>query len=424
MKVINSTSLYASAGELRQVKVQLAFTILTFSSIFLQKLGFLQIGLNACILWIVLIWLYTVGVAVIVPSRLILFAILLAALMLSVLFSFELVSPQALLLLLVMYATFLFRVDVSQATLLRCFERYQNAVWWVAWIVIGQQVIQYTVGNTYWPNLDKIIPDFILVHGYNYLRPYSWNSPYLTPNGVFFLEPSSVSEYLATAVALELIWLRRLDRLALFTAATLLGVAGTGPTVLVVCAPLLLFNLDRRIVGWAVGLGVPLLVFAFASGLLGHYLDRSTEFYDNKASAYGRFVEPFAATRQLASDPDNLISGQGAGSSPKGGDIVQWPANKMIYEYGILSAILFHIFLLVAVLGSSANRTMTLIILIPHLFFGGGFVAHTNIMQLVMFGSLLRLVSARAEHVRVIEATSAEEANRAGSGHPNSFRVS
>jgi hypothetical protein len=29
--------------------------------------------------------------------------------------------------------------------------------------------------------------------------------------------------------------------------------------------------------------------------------------------------------------------------------------------------------------------------LVPHLLFGGGFVTHTNIMMLVMFGSLLRM---------------------------------
>jgi hypothetical protein len=67
------------------------------------------------------------------------------------------------------------------------------------------------------------------------------------------------------------------------------------------------------------------------------------------------------------------------------------PAQKMLYEYGLLAALTFHAYLLTAVLRRSPSRTIGVFMLIPHLLFGGGFVTHTNIMMLVMFGSLLRM---------------------------------
>ena len=375
-----------------------AFAVLSFCAIFLQKLGISvaggSIGLDAFILLGVLLWLFLQRLADIDPLRLVLYLAFSCTAMIGLIVSAKVGSLPALTVVLVLYATMLVGVTVDRPLMLRCLNKFQVWMTVIAFIVIGQQILQYTVGNRYWPNLDRLIPHPLLLSGYAYLRPYAWNSPYITPNGVFFLEPSACSGFIALALASEIVWFKRIGKLALFAIALVANIAGTGPTIILLFSPFLLLHLDRRLMQWLLGLGVPLLVIAAILGAFSHFIDRSTEFQEDNSSAYARMVVPFTATVALAGDSEYMLSGNGAGSSPKGNDQVQWPANKLIYEYGLLTAILFHIFLIVAVLRNSTSRTIALILLIPHLVFGGGFVSHTNIMLLVMFGSLLRLPTA------------------------------
>jgi hypothetical protein len=398
--VSNRSAAHTAARDTReQARIRLAFTILAVSAVFLQKFGFSlaggALGLDALILWGVVLWLFASGSAVIEQSRFVPFVAMLFAIALSLavgtLGHQEVKSYPALIIFLAMYATMLFRVDVDRATFLSCLKNFQLVMMIVAWIVIGQQILQYTVGNKYWPNLDRLVPASLLIQGYAYIRPYAWNSPYLTPNGIFFLEPSSASGFLALALAAEIVWFQRIKSLALLGVALIAGMAGSGPTIIALFSPLLFFKMGARLRRWAIGLGLPLLLIAGAAGALSHFTQRTAEFSHDNSSAYARIVVPFESTVTLAENQDYLVTGNGPGSSPKGDNQVQWPANKLIFEYGLLTALLFHVFLVLAILGFPASRTMASIVLIPHLFFGGGFVSHTNIMLLVMFGSLIRL---------------------------------
>jgi len=99
-----------------------------------------------------------------------------------------------------MYSALLFRLDLSQTSLLRCVHTFQTCMVWIAITIILQQIIQYTIGNRFWPNLDALLPKAILVGDFMYLRPVAWRSPYLVSQGIFTLEPSVASGFLATAV--------------------------------------------------------------------------------------------------------------------------------------------------------------------------------------------------------------------------------
>lgn len=382
-----------------KTRVRGAITVFIFSAIFLQKLGFTinggAIGLDTFILLGVLIWLLVCQAAVIDPVRTCFFAVLLCSVALSLLLGLlgglGIGSFSALLLFLMMYAAMLVRVDLDRVSLLHLLDQFQVCMSFIAAIVIGQQILQYTAGHSYWPNLDKIVPASLLIHGYAYIRPYVWNSPYLTPNGIFFLEPSAASWFLALSLVAEIILFKRLKRLALLVVGLLACVAGTGPTIVALLSPFILRKLDRRLLKWGLCLGLPLLLIVAASGAMSNLLNRSSELSSDNSSAYARLVLPLRATVELAADPAYLITGNGAGASPKGNNQVQWPINKLMYEYGLVTALLFHVFLLVAVLGSPPSRTLTMTVLVPHLFFGGGFVSHTNIMMLVLFGSLFRI---------------------------------
>ena len=382
----------------RSQGINVAFAVLAFSAIFLQKIGFTptsditsSVGLDDFILCGVLLWLLARGSAMIDPSRSVLFLALVCSVTLSLYLAGGYGSLPAVIVFLGMYGTMVFQVDVDRAILLMCVNKFQSCMYWIAWIIIGQQIIQYTIGNNYWPNLNNLIPSPLLIGGYAYWRPYSWKSPYFVPNGVFFLEPSIASGYLAIALAAEILWFSRLKRIALFGVALLVGMAATGPVVIALFSVPLLFKMERRLRGWVVGFGVPLLLVAALSGVFSHYTDRSREFSQTNSSAHGRLVVPFDQSLNIATDPSYVITGNGPGSSVKGDNQVQWPVNKLIFEYGLLTAILFHIFLLFVVLRDSPSILLGMILLIPHLFFGGGFVTHTNIMLLVMFGTLLRV---------------------------------
>ena len=107
----------------------------------------------------------------------------------------------------------------------------------------------------------------------------------------------------------------------------------------------------------------------------------------------GESIRPSRATARprLSSNFHMRFPCNGPGSSLKGNNQLQWPVNKLVFEYGVLTAFVFHVFLLFVVLRDSPSIILGMILLVPHLFFGGGFVTHTNIMLLVMFGTLLRV---------------------------------
>jgi hypothetical protein len=364
--------------------------ILAFSVVFLQKLGFglfgNYVGLDNFILIGVLIWLFASGDAVIDLTRFLLFGVLFITVCLSLYLTGNVQSLPALIVMFSMYAMLLFRVDVDQASLMRCVKTFQTCMVWIAVIIILQQIIQYTIGNRYWPNLDALLPKSILVGDYMYLRPVTWRSPYLVPQGVFTLEPSVASGFLAVAVAAEIIWFKRMWHLGLYALAVLISGAGSGLTSLTICAVPLFFHMDRKLRRRIILLGIPATIALMLSGALDHYLDRSSEFTNRNSSAYWRIIVPLEELSRELADPDYVFAGNGPGTSIEKMTI---PAQKMLYEYGLLATLAFHAYMLTAVLRRSPSRTIGVLLVAPHLLFGGGFVTHTNIMMLVMLGSLM-----------------------------------
>jgi len=382
----------ALRGWTARSRLEKGFAILAFSAVFLQKLGFgllgNYIGLDAFILIGVLIWLFASGEAVVDLTRFVLFGVLFITVCLSMYLTGNVPSLPALTVMFGMYFPFLFRFDLDQASLLRCVRTFQTCMVWIAVIIILQQIIQYTIGNRYWPNLDTLLPKAILVGDYMYLRPVAWRSPYLVPQGVFALEPSAASGFLAVAVAAEIIWLKCMWRLGLYTGAVLVSGAGTGLTSLAICSVPLFFNLGPKLRRWIMLLGMPAMLALLLSGGLDHYLDRTSEFTNRNSSAYWRIVVPFEEMSRELADPGYLFAGNGPGTSIEKMTI---PPQKILYEYGLLAVLAYLAYLLTAVLWRPPSRIIGVLVVVPHLLFGGGFVSHTAIMMLVMFGSLLRV---------------------------------
>ncbi len=379
-------------------RAEIGFRVLATSSIYLQKLNLPGLPgdffLDLVILWGVLLWLLLSGTASVHPLRLILFIATTCLIILSLILERGIYSLTAIELMLFVNSLVMIVVDLDRATILRCYRFFQSLMVPIAFIIVGQQIVQYTIGNAYWPNPSNFLPDAMLVHGFMYLRLVAWNQPYLIPNGIFFLEPSAVSLFLATAVVIEIVWLKRFRHMCLFVFALLIGMTGTGVLMLLILSPWLLRKMDRNLRRLTLKAGIPLLLVVSATGTTSYLAQRSDELSNENSSAYGRFYVPFEQTVILFANPSYLISGNGPGSTPKSEtDFVTWPSNKLTYEYGTLTAIVFHIYLLVSVLAEALSPIVALASVVPTLMFGGGFMSPPNTMLMVMFGSLFRMQS-------------------------------
>src|SRR6195952_1783470 len=338
MKIISAPSVYP------------VYAMLVISMVFLQKFGLTvgesSIGLAALIIWVGLGWLIYRSEIEVSPVRLLLLGLVFGAMALSLIVGRNQTPKlQAAGIVLVLYAALVFRIPASLETASRCFQVFQSSMIIIAIIVICQQVVQYTIGNKYWPNINNIVPKEFLYSGFMYLRPYSWQSPYFEPNGIFFLEPSAVSFFLAIAIGLEIAWFRNLRRLGLYTMAMLACLAATGPLSLLLSAPVWTFKLGRKFVFALMLLGTPMVVAAIGTGWLDGVLARSSEMSHKDSSAYERIVVPFNSIANQLQDPE-ILTGAGPGTSSRRLNVVQWPFSKLFYEYGLLTAVLFHLFLL------------------------------------------------------------------------------
>ncbi len=374
-------------------RIRVVFGLLVVAMIVLQKFGFTEgagsVGLDTGLLWLGLGWLALHGELRIVRHRLVLLVLLLDAIALNLVLAERPVKWTALGIVLVLYVGFIFQARLADDTVSKCLDKFQRCMAVIAAIVIGQQLVQYTIGNRFWPDLDRMFPASLLYPGFAYIHPYSWRSRFLEPNGVVFLEPSALSYYLAAAFVLEVVRFRRLVLLGLFTVAILACLAGTGPTALLLTAPAWAPKLGRRLAVPLFAVGLPLLLVVSAAGWLAPLTNRSTELSNDRSSGYARIVEPLETIAGTIREPGIVFEGHGPGSSAKSPDAVQWPFSKLLYEYGLATAVLFHVFLLVSVLDAPPSRTLAIFLLVPYLFFGGGFVSHASVMPLLLLCSLL-----------------------------------
>ena len=97
-----------------------------------------------------------------------------------------------------------------------------------ALIGVAQFVGQFVFGADIAFFLDKHLPENVTVSGYNSLIPLYWDSPVYKSNGVFFLEPSFLSQYMAVAIILELLFFSNWKRVVLYAAAMFASFSGTG----------------------------------------------------------------------------------------------------------------------------------------------------------------------------------------------------
>ena len=204
------------------------------------------------------------------------------------------------------------------------------------------------------PDIESLMPRALVYYEYVYIQPLQWGSPWMKPNGVFFLETSHVSQFIATGLVLELALFRRYA-IALALGGALLSTFGiTGVLLFATSAPFLLVRLRRAAIVAVAGLALVGGLAASQSSLLDSVLKRTGEFSQSSSSGYNRFVLPlhWSATA-LMGPPDKAWFGTGAGSMPKaindeaaGTAGYAWPPyTKVGVEYGAIALAIWLLFI-------------------------------------------------------------------------------
>lgn len=222
---------------------------------------------------------------------------------------------------------------------------------------------------------------------YNHTPIVGYGSSVLRANGFFLVEPSTFSQLLALAFAIEFLVFKRFIWLPVYGLAYALSYSGTGLLVLaigVTIYAIVEWEKLRRLSAFLV-LGV-LIVFAiwhFLPDQFASFADRADEFSSQRSSAYNRYFAQFALIERYGVELRAFI-GWGAGAMERADGYVPGSGNpslKLFLDYGLLGLALFWAFLISA----TWRRGLSLIpiLLLVQFQLGGGSLLFTPLLILI-----------------------------------------
>lgn len=227
-------------------------------------------------------------------------------------------------------------------------------------------------------SFEGIVPSAILFEkGYNLRIPIAGSL--LKSNGFFLVEPSVFSQYMALALAIELVSFRRLPFLGLFAAGFMLSFSGTGWLVLAGFVAAATAGMGARGVVLAcatlatLGLAAG-ATYVFAPELFLSFAGRLDEISQPSTSGHLRFVTPYWTLADvLARDPAAIVFGIGAGVTDRLSLAYEYNINtpvKVLLDYG-LPALAAYLLLFVLGRKSPVQGALVLPGLVLFLFTGG-----------------------------------------------------
>jgi hypothetical protein len=344
-----------------QTRVDIA---LLASALFLQRFGlpFFHTFLSLDFVFVALICVhqFATGRLFIQYDRLLWFLIMAVTAAASLLLNFESKMLTSYGLFVLVYFLFTLRrpstLDQYKSTL----QGFQFLVLILSCLAIAQFVVQPIVDGGRLIMFYGIFPDSFLPlpaavgghGGWNTIGPITQGSSLLKSNGIFLVEPSTMSQTAAIAILIEILEFRRPRYLILLALGLLLAYSGTGISILVLSLPLVLL-VNRR-----AQLPV-LLVSLFGFGLLATgiidlsaFTSRVGEFDDTHASGFIRFVSSFWMTADYFNTAflSELLFGNGPGYSFHSPTNVFYHASgdtwfNVFCEYGLIGAFVFTCFL-------------------------------------------------------------------------------
>lgn len=340
-----------------------------FGKIAIPTLGRLGFGVDYVIPFMALVVGSLLGRIRVDALRLALFLVLIAFLGIVQVLWVDFFSFPSMILLAGLLFLYAFTVPRGAASYDRAVAFFLSIVTLLAIFGIAQFYLQYVIQPQILFPLENFLPDILTVEGYaTQNRIWSLGIEIYRPNGVFMLEASLFSQLLAIGIVAELTTSNRMSRVLLFAFALVVSQSGTGILILIVSLPVLVLAHRRMdLVGLGV-LGLLLLAVAAPFLHLDILLSRAGEFDSPESSGAQRFVGGFALfDLYLWSDPITALLGLGAGNF----DIYELkspvPAAgmtlfKMFFEFGVIGAAMFFIFIYFCLFSSGAPFMLRLAI--------------------------------------------------------------
>ncbi len=302
-------------------------------------------------------------------------------LMLAVLAAFQVLGARefsflSFLLMMALYLCYTVRVERPGDSGRRAMHFVSDCGAFVAACGVVQFASQFVLPYSMVFPIETMVPQHLQIEGYNTQIPLSYGSTIYKANGYFCLEPSFFSQLLAITLLIELVTRNRLSRIALLAAGLAVSYSGTGLIILLVCLPVLVIARRR----WdLIVLGVVVLIAASLVSdklNLDLFLQRASEFSNPRSSGFERFVGGFYLFEQyLWHDVGRALIGYGAGSFQDYALRAEYRAAeisffKIVFEFGILGAILNLGFLFYTVLRSSAPPVIKLAVAVAYFMSG------------------------------------------------------
>ncbi|HEY4366353.1 MAG TPA: hypothetical protein VGN07_03905 [Steroidobacteraceae bacterium] len=244
----------------------------------------------------------------------------------------------------------------------------------IALLGVVQFFLQFVLGHGAAFPIDTALPDMFRVKNFNDVIPLKYGSNTFKSNGVVMIEPSIFSQLCALGLIAELCSSNRRLRLGLYAAGLVVGYSGTGLLVLAVSLPIVVL-LRRRWDLLLEGALFLVIIAIFAEPLhLDIFLRRLGEFGSAGSSADARFVSwQVLFSEKLWNSPIHALFGYGIGSfitEATGYGAAQMAHTKIIFEFGVLGAILYIGFLLYCFFSSPAPLPLRFAILIAYFMNG------------------------------------------------------
>lgn len=288
-------------------------------------------------------------------------------------------SPSSMLLLTALHLPYVLRMR-RMPDYDRVIAFFQSIALTIAMLGLIQYIVQFAVGPKIAFPIENYFPEAFRVAAFNTQGYVTYGSNVFRTNGVFMLEPSFFSQFLAIAVVTELITRRRIWAMAAMFVGMLVSYSGTGLALLTAC--LLFIGVSQKrwvLLGSLAAIGVTLIAVA---GMLGNvpyvspFIARIGEFSSQGSSGFARFVGGFYMFDQfLWSDPLRALFGYGAGSFQMFSGRANYPVTgmalfKMVFEFGVVGAGVYFAFLWYCISRSAAPAVLRFAVGVCYLLSG------------------------------------------------------
>ena len=369
-------------------------------ALFLQRFSFTfghsWMSLDVVPAVFILVHQFLSGRLLIQYDRLLCFLVLGLAVTCSLLLNFNASMLPSYCLFIVMYFLFALRRPSTAQRYKSILLAFQFLAAIFSCLAVAQFAAQSVVNGRDLISFYGIFPEFLLTNYYNTIIPLTDGSSLIKSNGIFLLEPSTLSQTMALGILIEVLEFRRPRYLLVLALGLLFAYSGTGLMILLLFLPFA--GLPHRKAALSILLVVIFVVGLLAAGIIDPsiFLSRVGEFEDTRTSGFQRFIAPFWMTVEHfdKASLSVLLLGSGPGTTAAFSANFWYSGNltgawiKMLYEYGLIGSVVFICFLASCFKASRCPGVLLAAILYSYVFLGGQILSTPFLIMMIVLCTL------------------------------------